>query len=153
MKIGIIVVVIFIFLGAVLFYVKNTSTRGGSQSIIRIEDKVEYVLEIVSDPVSQAKGLSGRESLPEDTGMLFVFSRPKVQHFWMKDMYFPIDVVWIRDFTIIGFSENVLHPELTEGKTARMKSPEVADMVLELNAGQIEKYHLKEGDKLKIERK
>ncbi len=41
------------------------------------------------------KGLSGTESLAAGTGKLFVFDAPGVYSFWMKDMKYPIDIVWI----------------------------------------------------------
>ncbi len=43
----------------------------------------------------QEQGLSGRENLKENEGMLFIFPKPQKNYFWMKDMNFPIDIIWI----------------------------------------------------------
>lgn len=51
--------------------------------------------EIAGTPAARAKGLGGRSCIPADTGMLFVFDRPGTYAFWMKDMKFPIDMIWI----------------------------------------------------------
>jgi uncharacterized protein len=53
-------------------------------------------------------GLSGKESLPEGTGMLFVFENPGIYGIWMKDMKFPIDILWLdQDKRIITIKEQV----------------------------------------------
>ena len=82
--------------------------------------------------------------------MLFVFSEPHIQRFWMKDMNFPLDIIWIRDFKVIGLEENVPQPANNDGKTARMNSPEPADMVLEVNAGEVAKYGISAGDMVQL---
>ncbi|HQV64701.1 MAG TPA: DUF192 domain-containing protein [Candidatus Paceibacterota bacterium] len=47
-------------------------------------------------------GLSYFKSLPDGQGMLFVFPQMGTYSFWMKDMNFPLDVIWIDDnFNII----------------------------------------------------
>lgn len=119
---------------------------------ISIGDDVVLNIEVVSDPTTQAKGLGERESLPEESGMLFVFSRPKMQNFWMKGMLIPLDVVWINDFKVIGVSQNILPPAQTEGKIERMASPSAADMVLEINAGLVEKLGIQVGDEVNIDK-
>ena len=43
----------------------------------------------------RTQGLSGKRSLAANEGMLFIFENPGVYGFWMKDMYFPIDIIWI----------------------------------------------------------
>lgn len=55
---------------------------------VRINSAV-FKVEIASTTVEEARGLSFRPSLGADQGMLFLFSTPSVQSFWMKDMNFP----------------------------------------------------------------
>jgi uncharacterized membrane protein (UPF0127 family) len=65
--------------------------------------------ELATTKAEQVQGLSGRTSLPENTGMLFVFDRPSYWSIWMKDMNFPIDVLWITDdFKVSDIVENML---------------------------------------------
>ena len=52
-------------------------------------------VEIADTPEKREQGLSGRESLPEGSGMLFIFENPATYGFWMKEMRFPIDIVWL----------------------------------------------------------
>jgi|JI6StandDraft_1071083.scaffolds.fasta_scaffold04623_10 uncharacterized membrane protein (UPF0127 family) len=54
-----------------------------------------YVLEVADTEAARTKGLSGRTSLPEGRAMLFVFDPPRLACFWMKDMRFSIDIVWL----------------------------------------------------------
>ena len=53
-------------------------------------------------------GLSNRNSLGEDAGMLFIFAEEGTPGFWMKEMKFPIDIVWIdEEFRIAGIEKSV----------------------------------------------
>lgn len=54
-----------------------------------------YRVEIAADQDSRAQGLMYRESLQDGRGMLFLFPRPSVEAFWMKNCNFPIDIVWM----------------------------------------------------------
>jgi uncharacterized membrane protein (UPF0127 family) len=83
------------------------------------------------------KGLGGLESIKKDEGMLFVFDNPVQQGFWMKDMNFPIDIIWIdQDKKVIGINENT-HPNTYPNLFLPSKP---ASYVLEVNAG-ISKAH------------
>jgi uncharacterized protein len=54
-----------------------------------------YRLELARTPEEQAQGLMFRESLPEKTGMLFLFADKGVHRFWMKNTMIPLDMVWM----------------------------------------------------------
>lgn len=91
----------------------------------------------------EEKGLSGREGLAEDKGMLFIFERPFVYGFWMKDMLFPIDIIWINEHQqVVYIKENAspeAYPEIYTPK-------ENAKYVLEVKTGFARKNNLKIGD-------
>jgi uncharacterized membrane protein (UPF0127 family) len=53
------------------------------------------------------KGLSGRASLDEGHGMLFLFSKPAVYRFWMLNMRFPIDIIWIHRGEVVSICPSV----------------------------------------------
>ena len=113
-----------------------------SKAIVEIGGR-EISVEIADEPDEQVQGLSGREGLPENEGMLFVFERPGFYKFWMKGMRFALDLVWIgADWKIVGVSRNVL-PESYPGA---ILPPARAQYVLELDAGLAAKYGLKPGD-------
>ena len=66
--------------------------------------------DVADNMFTRAKGLSGRAVLAADEAMLFVFPLAWRYSFWMKDMKFNLDIVWIRNGAIVDVSENVLAP-------------------------------------------
>jgi hypothetical protein len=104
--------------------------------------------EVAFFPWDLEKGLSRRDSLEEDQGMLFVFPSSGRPVFWMKDMKFPLDVLWIKGETIVEISENV--PLFTQGEVTVIKPEQEIDKVMEIKAGVASKYGIKTGDKVKI---
>lgn len=70
-----------------------------------------YPVFISNTPRLLSKGLSGKTELPQDHGMLFVFGSPSVNYFWMKEMNFPLDIIWIDELGTIIHIEEGLIPE------------------------------------------
>ncbi len=104
-------------------------------------------VEVVDSDAKREKGLSGRASLNPGTGMLFVFDESAKHSIWMKDMLFPIDIIWIADnMQVIHVEENI-SPE-TFPVTFQSDSP--ARFVLEVPAGFISKEGIKYGDLLTV---
>lgn len=110
-----------------------------------------FHVEIASSTMDKITGLSGRDSLGGDEGMLFTYDNPGSYGFWMKGMKFPIDIIWINGDKIAGFAESA-QPE--PGKSLwGLKiyyPPESIDKVLEVNAGTVKSLGIKVGDGLKI---
>jgi uncharacterized membrane protein (UPF0127 family) len=96
-------------------------------------------VEIAKTPAQRAKGLMFRTSMPQDSGMLFIFESESRQSFWMANTKIPLDIIWIsRDGIIVDISHNT--PPCTQtGKLQAMcktYSPkEKALYVLEVNGG------------------
>lgn len=107
-------------------------------------------LEFARTPAEQAKGLGGRESLAWDHGMLFEYSEPRFVGFWMKDMRFDIDIVWIREQRIVDLSHRVKHSPEGTGPTIRPR--ELVDSVLEVPAGFAQSHGWRIGDRVVIAR-
>ena len=57
-----------------------------------------FLVEIADTPESRTQGLMFREDLPLDQGMLFIFPESKPYEFWMPNLAFPLDIVWIDSF-------------------------------------------------------
>jgi uncharacterized membrane protein (UPF0127 family) len=77
-------------------------------------------------------GLGDRQSLPADEGMLFVFDQPGYYGFWMKDMHFPIDMIWLdADFRIVRIAADVA----TSSYPAVFSPDSPSSYVLETDAG------------------
>ncbi|MCI5108745.1 MAG: DUF192 domain-containing protein [Candidatus Pacebacteria bacterium] len=105
-------------------------------------------LEVASDYSLRIKGLSGRESLSSDTGMLFVFPEDGLHGIWMKDMNFSIDIIWLSsDFEVVNFKKHV-SPD-TYPTTFKPTSP--ARYVIEISNGSIDRFGIKIGEKLNVE--
>lgn len=107
-------------------------------------NNVEFVVLIADTPKLKALGLSYRETLPHDTGMLFVFSEPNRYGFWMKDMLVSIDIIWFdEEFVVVGVDENISPESYPE-----VFMPAVpVRFVLEVNAGQVSDNGITIGDK------
>lgn len=118
------------------------------KAVIRIKNQ-GFKIEVADTAYLRSRGLSGRESLPEDAGMLFVFGSSSAQTFWMKGMRFPLDIIWIRNDRIVGIEKNV--PPESDTPVLGLKlysSPEPVDKVLEINAGLSERYGFEVGDRV-----
>ena len=104
-------------------------------------------LEIVKTREEQIRGLSGRENLEKDTGMLFVYEQPTTPSFWMKEMNFSIDIIWIgSDSKIVDISENLSLE--TYPNTFRPQAP--IQYVLEVNAGWALDHNVAVGDMIQF---
>ncbi len=114
----------------------------------------EFSVELATTMTQQSRGLSGRTELAEDTGMLFLFKNPAVQNFWMKDMNFPIDIIWIgSDDKIAGFSANAQpQPGTPLFALTIYKSPAGVNTVLEVPAGTVARDLMKVGEAVSVQK-
>lgn len=108
-------------------------------------------LEIADTNAARLSGLSGRASLTSDAGMLFLFPRSGVYPFWMNDMLFPIDILWISRGRVVDMV-TLPPPAMGSTKIPQYKPSVEADMVVELNAGQAAELGLVKGATIRIER-
>jgi hypothetical protein len=93
--------------------------------------------------------LGGRESLEKYDGMIFIFSVTKQHVFVMRDMKFPIDIIWIKGGAIIDIAPNVPVEAGEGGVYTQYLARDDSNVVLELKAGYSAKYGLKIGDIVK----
>lgn len=104
-------------------------------------------VELAQTSAEWARGLSNRETLSADAGMLFVFPSAASRTFWMKETLIPLDFLWIRDGRVIGVTENVQpEPGVPEDQLRRYGSPEPVDQVLEVPAGWSKRNGARVGD-------
>lgn len=105
-------------------------------------------IEIADTTEKREDGLSGRENLPENQGMLFPFEKEDYYSFWMKDMDFPIDIIWIgNDLKIVDIAENI-SPK-TYPKNFKPSRP--AKYAIETNAYWIRNNNIKIGDYIPLD--
>ncbi|RJO59573.1 DUF192 domain-containing protein [Candidatus Parcubacteria bacterium] len=105
----------------------------GKSAKVEIRNQVTKV-EVARSDSAKAKGLSRRKKLPYDKGMLFLFDEPGYYEFWMKDMFIPLDIVWISGDKIVEITRSVL-PPVKDAEPAKVKPSRQADKVLEVYAG------------------
>ncbi|MEI6690777.1 MAG: DUF192 domain-containing protein [bacterium] len=105
-------------------------------------------VEVANNSKSWEKGLSGRQQLADGTGMFFIFPYEHIPLFWMKDMTFPIDIIWIKDQQIVDFTLNAPVPTGANKPTYSPRSP--VNRVLEVPTGYIESHDLQIGDNVTL---
>lgn len=121
---------------------------GGRFTGVRVGDATLRA-EIARTSAEHTRGLSGRDRLADDAGMLFVFPEPAQRTFWMKDTRIPLDMVWLRGGRVIGITANVQpEPRIPDEQLRRYPSPGPVDHVLEVNAGWAERHGVTVGDPL-----
>lgn len=101
--------------------------------------------DVMRSAQERSRGLSGREKLSDDSGMLFVFPVDGQHSFWMKDMNFPIDIIWI------DRSKRVVHVKNNAQPSSYPRSfrPEHdARYVLEVAAGFARRHKIERGEKV-----
>jgi uncharacterized membrane protein (UPF0127 family) len=104
-----------------------------------------YSLEVAATPAARAKGLGGRVSIPQNSGMLFIFAGEDVRCFWMKDTLVPLDMMWL------GANKRVLHVEQNvqpSSYPAQFCPSARAQYVIELDAGQAAASGIRAGETL-----
>lgn len=105
--------------------------------------QARVAVEIRDTEEGRNQGLSGRASLGADEGMLFVFDQTGIYGFWMKEMKFPLDFIWIKDNVVVEITENVGVDKMD------IKPRTAINKVLEVNSGWVEKQGVKVGDTVK----
>lgn len=65
-----------------------------------------FQLEKADSWIKKSLGLSWRSSLPENTGMIFLFKKPGYRKFWMLGMRFSLDIVWLNNKKVVHIEEN-----------------------------------------------
>jgi uncharacterized membrane protein (UPF0127 family) len=98
---------------------------------------------IADTPYKRSKGLSVVDTLNENEGMFFIFEQPGIYPFWMKDMQFPIDIMWIdASMRIVYIHEDAVPEDYPSSYNPRQE----ALYVLETASGFVEKYGIAIGD-------
>ncbi len=97
------------------------------------EEEIPLWVEIADDPSEQEHGLMERTVLPQDEGMLFIFSEQRMLSFWMKNTLIPLDILFF-DASGIFINVQTMDPCKTD-PCAIYSSDKLATYALELSAG------------------
>jgi uncharacterized membrane protein (UPF0127 family) len=120
-------------------YRRDTTVKAGSNYIDA---------EVAKDNDQKEAGLGNRDCIGADKGMLFVFDKPGNYDFWMKDMKFPIDIVWINENkTTVEVTPSVSPSTFPKTFTSKV----AAKYVLELQSGRAQQLNISEGTNLQFD--
>ena len=126
-------------------FIKTTDNNNQQAKSIVIDDK-EIKVEVARTNIERSKGLSNREKLEENSGMVFVFDKNSKPSFWMKDTKIALDIIWINDDKIVSINKNVEpEPNKSDSQLKKYPAPSEIDYVLEVNAGFSDKNGIKAG--------
>lgn len=133
-----------LFIAGAFMYVHGIPGQSLNTDLSKVQiGTAQFNVEVAATPLLRAQGLSGREKLSGDSGMLFIFDEPAIYSFWMKEMRFPLDIVWIdKSLNVVDITRNALPESYPE--TFSPKTP--AQYVLEIPGGVAEEKDIKAGD-------
>lgn len=113
-------------------------------------DNNKLTTEIADNDLTRSRGLGGRANLGQDEAMLFVFDQADFYTFWMLDMKFPLDFIWINGDQIVDITQNVPAPAPGQKNLPIYRPKAKADKVLEVNAGWASAHNIIIGDKIRM---
>jgi hypothetical protein len=111
---------------------------------VRIGGNV-FTVELAVTRAEKEQGLGGRPSIADNHGMLFVYDHKEQYEFWMREMRFPLDFIWIEGEKVADITLGVPPPQPGE-QPAVVKPYIQVDKVLEVNAGTVERLGIKRTD-------
>ncbi|MGK2923491.1 MAG: DUF192 domain-containing protein [Methyloceanibacter sp.] len=123
----------------------HAAAAGTDTLVLKTESgEHSYTVEIADTDRERATGLMFRRSLPEKSGMIFLYDPPQRVGMWMRNTYIPLDMVFITAEGTVRRVEADTEPFSTD----LIRSGGEVAAVLELNAGQAAKIGVKPGDRV-----
>lgn len=139
---------VVLFLGILFLVIIISKNTSSTKTKITINNKTFNVFVAKSD-IEKQIGLSSKNKIPENQGMLFLFEKPDYYSFWMKEMKFSIDIIYIENNKVTTVINNV-KPPTNSTSLSIYKPKKKSDMVIEINGGLAEKYNIREGSSVNI---
>lgn len=120
----------------------------GNQTEIYFQDH-SFEVEIADTSEERARGLMNRESLGENSGMLFVYEEEADRSFWMKNTLIPLDIIFLNsNFEVINIEKASPEPNTSDSDLQRYRSERPAQYVLEINQNRSNEIGLEKGSKI-----
>ncbi len=134
--------------------IKNSSAIGtsnnGYQQVSVTVNGVKLVADVAATETQRTKGLAVKDHLNENESMLFVFPSESNQAFWMKDMKFPIDIIWMNANKTVVHVEHSLDPCPAIGYCKTYSPGANSLYVLETVAGFADRHGVTNGIKMEF---
>lgn len=145
------IVVFIVFIGFILFtfflffYLYKENKKSPSYINLKINNKT-YKLETAKTISERSRGLSNRNELCSNCGMVFFAKSDSIQPFWMKNTLIPLDMVWVNSEGRVVHIEQATIEEDPKNPQKIYRNATPAKYVIELNYKETEKLNLKIGD-------
>jgi uncharacterized membrane protein (UPF0127 family) len=120
--------------------IDNRTTLATTDVVIR---DATFQVQIAQTEQQRRQGLQNVTQMCQTCGMLFLFNEVSQHTFWMRNTPLSLDIIWIRDGEIVEIAQGVV-PQNDDLITPK----ETSDMVLEVHAGEVEKYNITVGDQV-----
>ena len=120
---------------------------------LTIDGRVSIMAEIAYTLQEKKQGLSHRKNISEKKGLLFYYTKKDERIFWMKNMQFAIDIIWIADKKILHIEKSVPPPPfLLKDEYLHLYGKGIqADKVLEVRAGFVDKHAIKKNMSIRLD--
>ncbi len=146
-KFKLILIIISILIFIAYFFTKKQDVNAPA---FFVKNNTSIYLEIAKTNPERERGLMDRASMPENHGMVFIFSEPSYLKFWMKNTLIPLDMIFLKHSQVVEVFNNV-PPCPKETSQCPSYGPNIeSDEVIELNAGMAKKLAIQSGDLLTI---
>ncbi len=139
---GIFVVAVVVLLGVVVF--AQVTNRNSNTDILQVNGR-SFLLQIARSEQERELGLGKRVSLPANEGMLFIFPQVQPECFWMKDMHFSIDMIWVNTKKQVVYIKHNVSPSTYPDSFCPTQP---VKYVIELSAGMTNNAGLRVGQTL-----
>ncbi|MEX0933419.1 MAG: DUF192 domain-containing protein [Candidatus Paceibacterota bacterium] len=115
----------------------------------------EIQVALAETNLERQTGLSRQRTIGENEGLLFIFNESAEQRIWMRDMYFPIDIIWLDDdFEIVDIKKNATPESFRSVRDREVFTPRMpARYVLEARSGFAGTHNLVTGDTFSLTRR
>lgn len=121
--------------------------EGNLQFLIDSTSIKTIEIEVAASDLERGRGLMYRKNMPENRGMLFLFDEARIQNFYMKNTYIPLDIIYVDANRKVVSIQKQTTPlsELT------LPSEAPAQYVVEVNGGFCDKYGIDKGTQVEFE--
>lgn len=138
-KLGIGLIFAAIATALTLFAILNRNIK-----VVKIGN-TEIQAEVADTKESRELGLGEHDKLIDNQGMLFIFDKSDTHGIWMKNVEFPIDVIWLNQDKKIVYIEESMQP-VSDRRPPTFHPDDPALYVIEVPNGFVERYNISDGD-------
>jgi len=137
---------LLILIGSLFYFMMDQLKRRATY--VAFAKDIKITVELAQNDATQYQGLSDRKSLCQTCGMLFVWPDHEVRHFVMRNMNFPLDIIFISDNKVVKIESNLLSEGSSPQNTYSSDVP--VNYVLEINGGLTDRYGIGVGDEVTV---